>query len=411
MKRLNSCRLHLEGRNGRAFLLAGTCGAWLLANSACADEQNPQFGLSGFGTLGAVYHRATGQDFRRDEGTPHSAKPGQLNFQQDSMVGVQASLHANDQFEGIVQVVSRDTPDRDYRPAVTWAYLKYKPSEEFALRAGRLGIEMYLQGDSTEIGYANLMVRQPVIFYPRTMEGIDSEVRLPVGNGIFRFKGMVGRSLGTMVSDVASYDTTGSRGWGTVLEYVWGDWTVRWSSCGTTFKHEAELPSGSALFNFLATAPNGQEIVRSISMKGRKLRRDTLALAYNSGPLQGDVHLSHSSSQGWNDTNGVWATIGYRIDQFTPYVAFSRQKTNTKTLATGIPNGLSPETDAMNLFASQAQGAMRYNRSDLAVGIRHDFAPNMALKIQADHFRYLGTYETAQTRELSLLSVALEVVF
>jgi len=416
-----TCHQRLRMRNARC-LLAATALASVTAGVG-AQTAESIFSVSGFGTLGGTYHERTGVDFLRDISLPKGARANHLNLEQDSMLGVQLTAKPSEQWQGTVQVVSRNAIGSGYQPEVSWAYIKYKPVENISLRIGRLGIEMYLAGDSSEIGYANLLVRQPVIFYPRAHDGMDVEAAFPAGEGILRLKSMVGNTLGKMESNGTPYEINGAL-WGALAEYSWHGWTGRLSTGRLKLKNEIVNPNAIAAQAAIALTPNGAAINDTLHLKNRPLHYTSLALAYDKGPLQSQVNLSRLSSPGWSDQNTFFGHIGYRFGQFTPYLAYSRTHTDRDILSTGIPQGLSPATDALNQLSSLAQGGTsKINESDAAIGVRYDFARNTALKVQVDRIRYrdpwrivdpslnTSSFESRKTKQLSLLSVALEFVF
>jgi hypothetical protein len=389
---------------------------------AVAQDREPLFSVSGFGTLGAVYHERDGAQFRRDVAQPSGAQAYQLSTDVDSMLGVQITAHPTPQFEATLQVLSRNAIERAYLPQVSWAYAKYKPSEGVAIRAGRLGLEMYMQGDSAEIGYANLLMRQPMVFYPRTMDGVDAEYVHPLGDGTLRLKGMAGSMLGKLTyTDL--YDAAGSRMWGALAEYAQGSWTGRVSTGKLTLNRELTGVQLDALKTALTMAPNGAAIVSSLSMQNRPLNYTSLALAYDEGPLQGMASYARISTPQWQDQQIFNAQLGYHIGKFTPYVGYAVTRTNKSLIATGIPSGLSPQTDALNLGSDLAQASFKNNQLDLAIGLRYDLSPNASLKFQANRIFYhdpgsitdvnllTTNYLNRPTRGMSLLSAALEFVF
>src|SRR5512143_4348793 len=117
----------------------------LVAAVATGRADEGVLSLSGFGTIGVVHHDTSGVEFRRDISEPGGAKAGDWSAAQDSMLGVQATLRPSSRVEATVQLVSRHAIDVEFKPQLTWAYVKVRPGEELALRAGRLGIDMYLQ--------------------------------------------------------------------------------------------------------------------------------------------------------------------------------------------------------------------------------------------------------------------------
>jgi len=399
----------------------------IIASSALAEDAEsglPKFSINGFGTLGAVNHNEKGVRFRRDISQAGGANAGEVSFVQDSMLGVQLTAYLNPKLEVSTQVVSRQTTDNNFDPQVTWAYLKFKLTEDVAIRVGRLGAEEYPQGDSAEIGYANLMIRQPIIFYPRTFDGIDAEVSHPFGGGMTRLKGMAGWTQGKLIGFGASYDTGGSKLIGGVAEYTHGGWTGRVVLGSVQLHNEIEeLKSGSQFLAGLSMTPHGTQTINRLSTNNRMIQMSSLSLAYDAGRLQGIASYNTEMSSNWPCQHLLYANVGYRIGQVTPYVSWSEQHTARNFTSTGIPNGLSQQTDALNQGALLAQSGLMVNQSDIAFGARYDFAKNTALKFQVDHIRYkdpssiidsgflTDPVENRNTKSLTLISLALDFVF
>jgi hypothetical protein len=393
---------------------------------AWAQGDGSVVSISGFGTLGAVYHDLEGVEFRRDISQPSGAKAQQLSLDNDSMLGLQLTARPSAQLEATVQLVSRHAID-GYSPQVSWAYAKYKPVEGVAIRAGRLGLEMYMQGDSAEIGYANLLVRQPMVFYPRTMDGLDAELVRPLADGTLRLKGMVGSVLGKLLTTGDPYDAEGSKMWGALAEYAQGSWVGRVSTGQLTLKREVSDSQLEALRGALSMTPNGAKIIDTISMENRPITYTSVALAYDSGPLQSVVSYVRASTPNWQDQQVFSSQVGYRIGNFTPYAAYSVTQTDRAIVSTGIPWGLSLATDTLNQGSEQAQAALKNNQSDFGIGVRYDISRNTSIKFQADRILYQdpgslaggitdnsllsSDYQSRGNRALSLFSVALEFTF
>lgn len=406
----------------RVLTLAGVLG--LSATAWAQGDGDSSLQLSGFGTLGLAYHDHNGVQYRRDISQQDGANAGVVSSDVDSMLGVQAAWNLGPRWQTMLQVVSRQSVDAGYQPQFTWGYAKYTPNESFSTRVGRLGIEMYLQGDAAEVGYANLPIRQPVIFYPRTMDGVDAEVLQPLGAGTLRLKGMLGEVLGKLPSSGAAYDTRGSQLQGALVEYTRGPWTGRVSMGSLTLKNE--LPSTESLqslYSALAMVPNGGQIRSAISMKDRTMRYTALAAAYDSGPLQGIASYSTIDSASWARTATFYVIASYRIGSFTPYLVYSQIQTGRDVIATGIPAGTSSQTDQIAQASALAQGSAKTNQTNFALGLRHDMSRNVAIKVQMDAIRYQDPgnirdsslssmpYASWEYKDLRVFSAALEFVF
>lgn len=411
----------------RARCLASTIGA--LALTAVVQppharaEDNSIFSVSGFGTLGGVYHDETGLQFRRDVSQPNGAQAGKVSFKTDSMLGLQVSAHPSPELEASVQLVSRQGTDNTHTPQLTFGYIKYKPSENVAARLGRLGIQMYMQGDSAEIGYGNLLVRQPIIFYPRSFDGVDVDVTQPLGDGMLRIAGMAGWTRGKLITWGDPYDTGGSRIWGALAEYTLGDWTGRVSTGRLTLKNELSGANTGTLFAALAATPNSAELLALFSMRNRPADYKSLAMAYDSGPLQGIVSYSVVSSPNWAPLREFYSSLGYRVGKVTPYIAYTSQRTRRSFISTGLPSGVYPPWDTLNQAVAVAQAGLKSNQTDIALGVRYDLARNVALKFQVDRIRYQDpasivdpglaatSVENRAYKPFTLFSLAMDFVF
>ena len=81
---------------------------------------------------------------------------------------VQVDWQAAPQWLVAVQAISRYDQHRTFRPQVAWAFVKYEPTPNLSLRAGRLGTEFFMMADSRWVGYSFLTVRPPgdYFWYP-----------------------------------------------------------------------------------------------------------------------------------------------------------------------------------------------------------------------------------------------------
>jgi opacity protein-like surface antigen len=409
----------------RRHALAGPALAALLAATATvAIAADPPIALSGFGTIGAVYDDRAGTTFRRDIAQASGDQGDQWSLSPDSMLGVQASDRLSDSLEADLQVLSRNDVGSRYAPRIAWAYLKYSPSENSALRAGRLGIEMYIQGDSVDIGYANLAVRPPIVFMPRMQDGVDAETTLQAGDGTLRAKVMAGLAHDRIEYGAYPYDFAGSRLLGALADYAIGGWTLRLAGGRVTLNENAGAASADALDAAVEAVPDGAQIEQAVSLQGRVVAYLSTAAAFDRGPLQAVASFARVTSQDWSPLHWLYATAGYRLADFTPYASAYDYWTDRATIPTGIPAEPFPAAAALNQGAAlaQAQG-IKTNQSGLAVGLRVEISESADLKLQIDRIRYRDPYNISDpsldsqpygsrgARSLDLFSVALDFVF
>lgn len=134
----------------------------------------------------------------------------------------------------------------------------------------------------------------------------------PLGSGVLRFKGFAGWTQGKTFPGDELYDTKGSSTFGIGVEYARNGWTGRFHTNRTRLNDEVgSLQSGEPLPAALAFAPNGAQILDRLSLEDRLLTLKSLALAYDSGPMQGGVSYSTIASSDWPTRRIFYANMGY----------------------------------------------------------------------------------------------------
>lgn len=114
---------------------------------------------SGFGTLGyAQTNRPyTYQRFLRDEGS----------FERDTVLGGQVDAQFTPQWSATVQVTLAPSVrnDKGWSFEPTWAFVAWRPEDDWLLRVGRLRLPFYLHSESLDVGQTHDMVRLPTEMY------------------------------------------------------------------------------------------------------------------------------------------------------------------------------------------------------------------------------------------------------
>ena len=135
--------------------LMGAAVLCLGAVSATAAEVS----LSGFGTVGyAVSDQSfTYQRFLSDKGT----------FMADSKMGAQLDFKLNSEFSITVQgkIAPSMSSDVAVDPALSWAFLSWRPTNDWLVRLGRMRGPFYLQSQNMEVGTTFDFARLPVEVY------------------------------------------------------------------------------------------------------------------------------------------------------------------------------------------------------------------------------------------------------
>lgn len=347
----------------KLLAMAITC-LWLGAGPVCAEND---FVVRGFGTVGMARTTTDDVEFVRDLS---QARGIDSNWSAaiDSVFGLQANWQLNPELEVVAQGISRYNNQRNFKPDLAWAYVKYDPTPALSLRAGRLGTEFFMQADSRWVGYSFLTVR-PIgdyfwylPFY--SIHGADAALTQSFGDAVVRGKVFYGHSTGQIPLASQQWDINDSPMLGSYLELQHGAWHVRGSYANIRFTQDLPLFGiRPAEANFLST-------------KGQRTHYYSLGAIYEPGPWQLQLMLNHikQGSKALESSNGGYALLGYRIGRLTPYLGYSWIRSK-------------PRTESLDVVTSFVMSDSHSDQRTRILGARWDVAKDMALKIQWDGIR------------------------
>lgn len=426
-----------QARQGTATPCLALLASLLLVSGASSAETESdlspkRFELGGFGTLGVAQTDTNEARFSRDQTQPKGIGKN-LDGKLDSLIGVQAYFRATDSLEFVTQAISRYGPHGDFRPEISWAFGKYSiGSDNLVLRAGRMGLELYMLADSRHVGYSYLTVRPPVDFFGglafHYIDGLDLVGTQPLNEGVLKIKGFAGQAneLAPINNGTAILNLQGNPIYGIYADYQQDHWQWRVTYAQMNFKHDLPSPV-SDLQNVLygTTVPSAVALAKSLSLSGTTSRFYSLGAIYDRGPLLVQAMLSQidHESRIYQNTQAGYLITGYRIGEFTPFAAYSWSKSKTKQLSSGLPD-VAPFPFPGNAFAeintllAGAQTRVHTDQHTYTLGSRWDFRRNMALKAQIDFIRgkpesvFLYPITTsAFDGKMNVFSLALDFVF
>ncbi|HUH36515.1 MAG TPA: porin [Spongiibacteraceae bacterium] len=363
----------------------------LLAMLATVAEAQPQpldqrFSWAGFGTLGVVYNDTDDMQFVRDLNQP-SGPAGEWSTEPDTLLGLQARYRFTHKLDATVQLVSRYTYTSSYAPQVTWANLKYSPNAGMDLRLGRMGWDIYMLSDSRNVGYSYLWVRPPLEYFGLQqishIDGADAVFRGELAGGLAWLKvyaGLADEELPSLGS--RNYDLKGSEVYGAHINYQTRHWWFRVGYANATL--DQELDSLEPLLTGLnATGlPSAAAAADELGLEGAEIRQWTAGVVYERGAFLSQLMFDHSTSDSltFPDHQSWYFLLSYRVGEFTPYVSIAQTDASRDTVDTGLA-GFAPQLDAA---AQAAAEASLTDQRSVAMGVRYDFMPKLALKLQID---------------------------
>jgi len=131
----------------------------LLLGAASLSAHAVDYSLSGFGTIG--YARSDQQDFYQR----YINQDG--GFKRDTLLGAQLNAQFDPEWSATIQAKLAPSTDSDQsvQATLTWAFVSYRPTDDWLLRAGKLRIPFYLNSENADVGTTFVFARLPVEVY------------------------------------------------------------------------------------------------------------------------------------------------------------------------------------------------------------------------------------------------------
>jgi len=331
--------------------------------------------FSGFGTLSEAH-----SDYRLADFTGTITAPDGVGYTRswspalDSDLGVQANITLTDALSGVVQVLSRDDVDGNFKPALEWANLKYEVTSDLSLRLGRIILPTYDRSDTQNVGYTLPWVRVPAeITYTGSAtyaDGVDALYRVKTG--------AVTQSLQLQ--------------WGTATEDLPG--LAFTSNRAHVMLFEDTLQYGAARLHL------AYEKCDTLGFPPSRLDLVDAGFTYDPGAWFVTAAGNHTQDTYFGDFISGYVSGGIRVGRFTPYTLYS-------------------STHAQSVGSSGLRSLG--DQHTVAAGLRWDFAENLDFKLQGEQVTIDTLDDPAAFSRLqpgvhigdkaNVLSLALDFVF
>lgn len=305
----------------------------------------------------------------------HNGVSETINFQKYTKLGVQMAFKIDDDTSVITQLVSKGTNGFDTK--AEWLYIKHDFSDNLTGKMGRLRKPNYMLSEFLDVGYAMPWVQAPVEVYGVLEDSANYEaVDLTYGFDVMDWTSSVQVQYGRSVTDTAISD-----------DLVALNFTM--NKDALTFRvgysqADAKLVQGTDLANQVAginaayqNTDKSSEVLKD-SNKGTFMG---VAVAYDDGQ-----HLAMSEFNTlevdslYPDQQGYYAMYGYRVNQVMPYVTYAHNETTDDSTRNASATG-NPIVDG---GVAAAQAAFNKDQTRYSAGVRYDYKPGVALKVQYD---------------------------
>ncbi|MFG6458787.1 hypothetical protein [Roseateles sp. BYS96W] len=396
--------------------LPGALAAALL--SMLGAEPEPALGQdlswSAFGTLG--YARSNRDyAYRR-----HIDSDGTL--QADSVLGGQADLRFGPQWSATVQLRAAPSLKSDARWDLTpaWAFLAWRPGDDWLLRAGKMRVPLYLNSEVMDVGVTYDLARLPQEMYsivPSTdFVGAAAARTWMLGErelALDAYAGEIGTTARFWLRDgVPPQMAAGanfrdirvqSAGLVLTMRSVNGTWRAGVHGARTSMRSGAPMVVS---YPFVEVAPGlgYYQVSDQLPGPGARVTGSVRNLIYTVGVdqalapgwrLMGEfaANVQRGTELG-SDSRGGYVALLRTVGRFTPYASWARlkssdgrldwaQRLTTQRLPATIPGA------ALINAAQRAAGETGYavDQSTLALGGSYGVRPGQKVKLEWAHTR------------------------
>ncbi|MFN3239401.1 MAG: porin [Pseudomonadales bacterium] len=336
------------------------------------------------------------------------------NTDPDTTFALQASADLSDKITATGQLIARGEDDYDLE--AEWAYLTYAATSNVDIRVGRLRSPFFIYSDFLDVGYAYPWIRPPEQTYRflfTTVEGVDTVITGSLGDWDSTFQAYYGRltdesGLGGERVDLDLKGFTGanwtlSKDWFTVrATYNQAEYTIGLPS---TLSNAA----GTGLLDLLTAAGfAGVADALNPNEEDAQFYGIGINIDHNDWLLVSEYTVLDVDDQNAvSDDDALYVMVGRRFGDFTAHITWDRQEADPDLdIFNVIPDGVAPALDALKAGALSAVADPRDERTDITVGLRYDFTPGAAFKVEVtDLDREPGG------RDGTLVSFAVDMVF
>ncbi len=352
-----------------------------------------------------------------------------LSFERDTRFGLQISSDVTENMSVVAQLLGRGDQG-NFNAIIEWAYIDYEFHETTSVHVGKIKQPVYLVNDYVEVGYAYPWIRPPQEVYLlnnplNTVNGIELLLQFTVGPGTLSFQPYLGSNRDDIPNAQGAFFEAENI-YGMDIKYSGRGYAVHASN----FQCEVKTTGGFSLegtgVGDVSVDLNGTGDC-NVTAAGFYLDMANV-VAYAEWTQR---TTTEELSRPFGDTEGYYATIGYRFGKWLPHLTFASIEGEASTVSPGAVEITGPDTNP-------ALG-MTFNfpvpiQTSITAGLRYEVNDSAALKIEYQvvdvnqdpddlaaanqpfnqiNYGLFNTnfYQSTPQNDIGIISVALDVIF
>jgi len=354
--------------------------------------------VSGFGTLG---YAVSDQDFRYLRFIDNGG-----TLKTDTLFGLQAEAQFNPQWSATVQAVASASlsSDKGREVNIRWAFVSYRPDNDWLLRVGRLRPPFFIHSQNAEVGVTFDQARLPAEVYTLTpiydFDGGAVTKTWALENAELNLDAYWGKNVTQLRSyqrdaTLASYEAIKVESGGLIVSYTTDSLLLRAGANRGNFKRK----NGQPLLDTFAptTIPAPPPFGGTLYLPAFKPTLDFWLLTLGGDWNIDDWRITGEYSQLFSDATigaeirSAYVTVARKIGKWTPYVTQARllSESDTRNVYQAV-NGtpVPPAVQGPPLFLPAnfhrilADGTRVYDQYSTALGVAYSFSPTSRAKFE-----------------------------
>ena len=378
-----------------ALMGAAAFGSFSAVAKADVIEEQ-RFRVSGFATLGAV--KSGDEDLGLTQGLYQEGLfDGDWSFKSNSNLGLQLDANINDRLSAAIQLVGKSRVDNGLKESFEWAFLRYRASQSFTIRAGRVGPNNFMLSDYRNLGFAYLWVRPPTEFYNILsfdfLDGFDIAYSTEAGSGTFRGNIQLGKTANTFQrSDNLLYEVKIKPIISTTLAWESEVWQAQISAVMIEFDSDEYVPGTEELANGLEDAsaiwPEAETYRKNLESDGKRAKYYSIGVSYTpiNWQVQSEISYIDTGVDPYGSYRGGYLSVGRHIGPATVYAMWAKaERGEDRTLIPALPPTLQPILGELQAGTQYLYDALQVDQYTYTLGLRWNILYNLAAKAQWDH--------------------------
>ena len=347
--------------------------------SVRAGAALPPIEVSGFGTGGfAVTDSGKAEFGRAQQQLVGANNEGDVGV--DSMFALQGTVHLTDVLSATVQGMVRRMFNTGFQLDIPVFFVKAELTRELSIRVGRIQLPVFMISDYRQVGYSNTSIRPPIEVYGQipfdSDDGVDVLYRKSVGPADINAQAFYGKTDAALPGATVQ----SRKNWGVNANVTVGPLTLR------AARTQSAFTARSATTTQLLTAVNAAgftDLANRLNPLNVPFKFTDFGFSLDGPHLTVQGEISKETVGGFlASTDGQYLLAGYRVQKFTPFAMYARQKITSARTDTTIPRvgALLP----LALGVDQLINSVGADQHTFSVGVRWDVHESVDLKLQID---------------------------